>query len=299
MRPKPTLVLLALTFFVSLALGTFGFREVAPETGWLSSVYLAIQLFTMGSGGVEGEIPWSLELARWLAPVGTLGGLLAAASVVFDEFRRRIGLGLVRSHVVICGAGEKGRFIAEDLLRDPQVSARIVVIEQNPSPGSVTELERLGAIVMTGDAQDASTLRRARVATASRVVCLAGDDRTNLAIAMVVAGQVPAERNRDPLWIHVHLSDIARRDILERNRALDPASRTQFRIVGFNHFRNLSRCIMDAFPLECDRNGKVAGQVHLILPGLGRAKGGESESTGGFGSGDVRPGGLGRALSRR
>jgi hypothetical protein len=268
MKVRPAILMLILAVTFVLVLGTWGFQSLAPANDWLTSVYRAVQLFTMNSGAVDGLVPVPLEIARWLAPVATLGGVFAAASVMLRGFRSWVRLRFSRGHTIICGAGDKGATIAVDLLSSKPHKGTVVVIDINPDAPAMDDLRQRGAVVITGDACEAATLKKARLDRAARLVCAAAEDYTNLAIAMVAAKVIPLERADDPFLIYVHVADVANRDILQRNKALDLESQPQHRILVFNYFRNQARVILDACPLECDRDGHLASEVHLLIPEL-------------------------------
>ena len=83
---------------VSIVFGTLGFDRLFPENTIQTSIYQAAQLFTISSGAVQGPMPWTLELARWLAPFATLGAILISAQTLFDVIRCRITSCLYHNH---------------------------------------------------------------------------------------------------------------------------------------------------------------------------------------------------------
>jgi hypothetical protein len=91
----------------TLVLGTVGFHRHGimhdSPVDVLSSLYLSLQLFVMNSGGVPGPIPWTLEIARFLAPALTAGGIFIA---LWEPLNQNFLLFKVRSwkdHVIVCG----------------------------------------------------------------------------------------------------------------------------------------------------------------------------------------------------
>ena len=82
--------------FAALALGTWGYGLVAPEApppplptpplptpplppsptyGFWDSLYRALQLFVLNREDAPGSLPWQVQLARFVAPATTLGGV--------------------------------------------------------------------------------------------------------------------------------------------------------------------------------------------------------------------------------
>ena len=56
MKVDKQLYFLATSSIVVLGLGTFGFYQYRPDAGLLTSIYLAVQLFSMNSGEAPLEI---------------------------------------------------------------------------------------------------------------------------------------------------------------------------------------------------------------------------------------------------
>lgn len=254
---------------LSVLFGTLGFHAKDSDNSWVTCAYEAVQLFTMNSGGVTGEVPWMLEVARWLAPLATLGAFFAAASVFIGRFRTTIRLFWISDHTIICGAGEKGSAITRDLLGSDE-SRRVVLVELCPEASNLKELAEAGVIVITGDARDADVLAEAKLDRAARLVSVAGKDEDNLAISLVAAKTVTSSRASAPLRIHAHLSDPSLCDVLQRNSVLDMQSEKQHQIRVFNFFRNRARLMLERTPLEVDNRGSLKAGPHLILPELDR-----------------------------
>ena len=267
MKIRPAILFIA--FAVPGLLGTWGFQQLHPGNGWLTALYQSIGLFTLQTGVVHGTVPWPLEIARWLAPFVTLTGLFAAANALFQGFRDWWRLFFSRAHTIICGAGEKGATLASDLLSSRQKTGTIVIVERDSTVPALADLRRRGAVLVQGDAREAGILEGARVSRAAKIVCAAGDDGTNLAIAMQAAKLAPVKRSGHLLCIYAQVADETHRDVLQRHRAFELDSRTRHRIRLFNDLRNQARTILKACPLEVDNAGEVADEVHLVVPGAG------------------------------
>ena len=262
---------------VAVTIGSIGFHQLGTDNGWAASpnwwtsIYLAVQLFTLNSGGVQGPIPSMLELARWLAPIATLGGFFALASTYMARCRDWIRLTfLTRGHTIICGAGEKGEAIASDLLDSANAEGPVLVIERDPYVPALQNLKKAGALVLLGDARSPVVLAKAGLDRAVSLVTVAGNDETNLAVALVAAKTISPERASAPIKVFTHVADLSLRDVLQRNRVLDMTSEKQHRIRLFNYFRNRARLILERFPMEMDNAGNLRKEPHLIIPAMDR-----------------------------
>jgi hypothetical protein len=266
MRKISALVFLVCAF-TAISLGVQGFQQLDGAV-LSTSIYQALQLFTFQGGDVDGKVPLNLEIARWLAPATTLGSLYAAAYTFFGQFWGRIRLAaFIRNHIVICGAGRKGLSLIRDLLQEKPRRA-IVVIE----PLEMTdreELQRAGVVILQGKAGEAEFFKIAKLGRAAALVCLTGDDSTNIGIALAATACLPESRNDNPLAIHVHVADVDRRHILQRNQILDLEQDPRHRIRLFNCFVNRARRTWAHHPLEWDPACGLCEEVHLVIGEMG------------------------------
>ena len=110
----------------------------------------------------------------------------------------------LRDHVILAGAGETGKHVAEELL---QTATPFVVIEQDPT--HVAALERLGGIpYIVGDATDSVVLQQARIESARGLISSLPSDKDNLFIILTarelnpglrIVSRVLAEESRHKL----------------------------------------------------------------------------------------------------
>jgi len=74
---------------VACLLGVIGFTRYfavhMPEATWFDSVYYTLQLFSLESGSFTGEVPWQLQVARFLAPGVIVYTAINALLVVFRD----------------------------------------------------------------------------------------------------------------------------------------------------------------------------------------------------------------------
>ena len=275
MNTRFSILILIGVAIVAVTLGTIGFHQLGADNGWAASpnwwtsFYLTVQLFTLSSGGVQGKIPPLLEMARWLAPIATLGGFFALASTYITHFSDWVRLTfLTKGHTIICGAGEKGVAIATDQLDCVAKDRAVVVIESDPDASTLEILRKSGVLVLVGDARRAEILAKAGLNRASTLVVVAGTDESNLAITLVAAKTISSGRASDPLRVFTHITDLSLRDVLQRNRVLDMTSEKQHQIRLFNYFRNRARLILDRYPLEINNVGNLRNEPHLIIPAM-------------------------------
>ena len=148
----PVVGILGLT---ALGLAYIGFPKDFAALGEIRSgwdiFYLSLQLLTLESGAVHGPVSWELELARLLAPAVVAYTAVMALLAIFYEQLQLFRVRFVDDHVVICGLGRKGLFLARSFRES---GYRVVVIEQDEENSLLESCRELGAILLTGNATD-------------------------------------------------------------------------------------------------------------------------------------------------
>lgn len=126
----------------------------------------------------------------WITPgVGALliaQGLLKVGASLFDlAARREMWVRIVseqmRDHVVVCGLGNVGYRVVEELRR---LGERVVAVEKRETDSFVDAVRDLEIPVHVGDARRDELLLATGIARAKAVVCATNDDMANLEIAL-------------------------------------------------------------------------------------------------------------------
>ena len=230
----------------ALALGMFGFLRwadgVGQELGPLDAFYLSVQLFVLQSGAVEGSVPWSLEVARLLAPVIAGYTAIAASALLFREQLAALRARRLEGHVVVCGLGRKGALLVRTL-RD--AGRRVAVVERDAANDLIAGARVSGALVFTGDARDLEVLRRARVDHATHVVAVTGDDGVNAEIAVRARSLVPEGGHALTCVVHIVDPQLC---MLLRMQEIGRGHDRPFRLEFFNVFEAGARELLLRHP---------------------------------------------------
>jgi voltage-gated potassium channel Kch len=173
---------------------------VSPD--WSIPVFKTVQLFVLNSGAEDDSSHpsnWLLMVARLSAAALFLVVSSAVIQRVLDDLRRLPSLLTRRDHVVICGLGQIGLQLLDDL--DALGRAKEVVIVENNTTNQWLEYARnMGAAVVIGDSTKANTLAEARAVQASAVFVVNGDDSANLEVTAELEALMAREnRQNDPL----------------------------------------------------------------------------------------------------
>lgn len=192
MKVDKQLIYLAASSVIVLIMGTLGFYQYAPENGWLTSLYLAIQLFAMNSGVVEtNPTPLLIEVSRWLALGTLIGAVYATVQALLGHFRSSLRMAFAKDHAIVCGAGMRGVVLARAF--KTLGKKEVVVIELDENNPALGELRNEKIEVIIGNAIDATILQKAGVSKARALVAVTGDDERNLSICT----EVSRELNQD------------------------------------------------------------------------------------------------------
>jgi Trk K+ transport system NAD-binding subunit len=181
---------------------------------WPDGVYRSISVIAtgaeMGGGQYEG---WGKVFVSFLRVTGI--ALVAAFTAIFTNYMLRARLGGAfemrripdRGHVVVCGLGNVGFRVVEQLRK---LDESVVVVERKLDNAFVASCRRQGAAVVHGDCTVKDVLQQARVETASAVIAATSSDLVNLEISLLVADLYPQQR------VVVRLGDSALAETVRR-----------------------------------------------------------------------------------
>jgi Trk K+ transport system NAD-binding subunit len=136
----------------------------------------------------------------WITPLaGVLliaEGLVKVGASLFDPAARRetwvrLMSDQMRGHVVVCGLGQVGYRIVQEL---HGLGEQVVCVESRDKGSFLSEVQALGVPVHLGDARNDHVLRAAGVERAKAVICATGDDLANLETALDVKRLSPGTR---------------------------------------------------------------------------------------------------------
>ena len=254
--------LLAAGTFALGAAGFWMYLGAAGQPRTLTQVlYLSLQLFVMDSGSVPPPTPVALDAARFLAPVVAFSAAIGALGTFFQEQFQMVRIRRSSGHVVVCGAGWRGSFIAR---RFHDAGWRVVVIEHDEGATGLAACRAVGIPVITGDATDLANLTRARTDRARYLISVCGGDEDTLQVAVAARGLEPAERELRP-GLLLHMSD-QRLAALAQTAAGDGDHR---RVKSFNVYERGARAWVQEHP-PFSRGGPSEDPPHLLLVGLGQ-----------------------------
>lgn len=181
------LLILSFIAIILLAITYFHYHE---QISWLDSFYfVVVTVSTVGYGD------FNLQHATPISKI--IGILLILSSTIFIWLifsfiiDRMIKTGVERSmgkkryryknHIIICGLGRLGFFIADELYKKGE---KILIIEPNDESPNIQYFRNLGVAVYTGNARLPGILQNACVHNARALIAATNDDYTNLEIGL-------------------------------------------------------------------------------------------------------------------
>jgi hypothetical protein len=243
----------------ALLLGTIGYRQVDGDTGDVGLwIYQSIQLFAL-EGGEVSDAPWTLQVARLLAPAVAGYAAWQALSSVFRQQVTMLRARFTRDHVVVCGLGEKGVALAMSLV---DAGHRVVAIERDGDAPQDRRLRDAGLRVLIGDAREPGVLRSARVHRARYLVAVCAEDGTNAEIVGQARHLAETSDRPVPLTIFAHMVSAELTQLL---RAAATTRSDLLRLEFFNVHEGGARALIEAYPPLADGEQPP----HVVIAGFG------------------------------
>lgn len=188
------------TAFAALILGATAFFHVAERLPWLHSLYfVVVTVATVGYGDI------ALATSSSSSKVAAIVLILCSTFFIWMIFsltvdgvvRRRAQLALGRrrysesDHVILCGLGRLGYFIADGLLR---AGERVIVVERNEDVSAIEAFRARGADVYIGDARLPRVLHDVGVTRAKALYAVIDADYVNLEVGLNARSFAPGLR---------------------------------------------------------------------------------------------------------
>lgn len=205
MTLRRQLIQALLLLLVVVMIAAVGYRWLGgPQVTILDAIYMAvITVATVGYGEVvDTSHSHALRIFNIFVILFGIGIMLyvfsaSTAFIVEGElknlFRRRKMLKQIRDmkgHFIVCGAGETGHYVVQELLKSGH---DFVVIDHDE--GRLAKIQHLGKFpVLAGDAADEELLTTAGLERARGVVSALREDRENLLVTVTARQMNPAVR---------------------------------------------------------------------------------------------------------
>lgn len=181
---------LLITSFLILVLMATMYFHFAENLSWLDSFYfVVVTVATVGYGDIHlrDAGPMSKIVGILLILTSTVFIWMIFSLTVDRLIKKRVQLALgqkkyrYKNHIILCGLGRLGFFIAEQLYERGE---KMVIIDSNEDSPNCRYFRNLGIDVYTGNALLPGVLEDAGIKNASSLISVVNDDYTNLQIGL-------------------------------------------------------------------------------------------------------------------
>ena len=259
---------------LTLILGMAGFSRVFPDFNALTWLYMSMQLFlldpqsfdvsdVLSSSESQGQgIPWTLELARWMAAAITCYGILFAVWKFLLHSTGNFKISRIKGHIIVFGSGS----VVDDLLNDALKTETDCVLLTSCS-SLIVRWRKMGGLAVeitaSADQPDITEpyLKQAGLNRASTFYAFDTADSENLRAAML------AQSLKSNVRIVVRQDEPFACGLLQRNGLLLPSKDSSLRVFSVANTR--ARLLLHQTPLEWHPINGLATEVHLVIPCLG------------------------------
>ena len=185
-------------YFIKLLVGCFAILIALATTyfhffeklSWLDSLYfVVVTVATVGYGDIN------LQNSSAISKIVGIIVILSATIFIWMIFsltidriiKKRVQLALGRrkysykNHIVVCGLGRLGYFIAEELIKRGE---KIIIVESNEDSANIDYFRKHEADVYIGNARLTHVLQDVGAAHAKALISVINDDYTNLEIGL-------------------------------------------------------------------------------------------------------------------
>jgi len=196
-NPLVYLIRTALALFLLVSIGTAGYR-ILEGYSLLDSLYMTVITITTVGYGELHELSPAGRVFTMLLILG--GGGVAAYAVTasagylvsgqwrdqWNARRRRKMLDTLNRHVIVCGFGRVGRYVAQDLKSE---GIPFVILEKEVE--RMEQTRRFGYLAMQGNAANEGLLEQAGIRRARGLVAAVDSDAENVYITLTARGLNP------------------------------------------------------------------------------------------------------------
>jgi hypothetical protein len=253
---------------LAIMLAFWGFSECGRVECQSENILMRLQNslnLVRGNGNFSfGRHPWQLVIAQYLIP-GV--AIVAGAKLFLWNLRRDMRIALARrtrDHTIVCGLGDTGRSIVENLRA---AGERVVAIDlENETPHAAL-CEHINVPVIKGDAAHAKTLAIAGFSRARAIVASCGNDARNLEIALRANESLRNQKARTKVQVLAEIRSHWMLDTICNNeRASLSSANMEFK--PFNVNETAARLLYRS-PAFQHRSKFSVHNPHLLVIGLG------------------------------
>ncbi|HZT87229.1 MAG TPA: NAD-binding protein [Stellaceae bacterium] len=216
-----------------------------------------------GSGFTFGEDPWELVVAQFALPAVAIVG---AAKLVLANLRRDMRVVMAkrqRNHAIVCGLGETGRHVVENLRA---AGSDVVGVTLDTDDPNSLACERLRVPVLKGDATNAAILDFAGLPHARALILTCGSDALNIEVSLRMIERFRGGRSSN-LYVMPEIRSHWLLELMQTHRSATLGCEG-VEIRPFDLYANAARFLLRS-PAFAHGPAAAAPRPHLLIAGLG------------------------------
>lgn len=265
-------LVIGLTIF-SWLLGFIGFWFYFKETGAEKSItdiaYETFQLFTFGSGSIDGHIPLILNIARFLSPFTLVYAAFIAFMWFINKQYKLVKLIWFKNHTIFMGIDKHGKQLLEDLQKTNEKI--VVVTKEEPAAGEIPN--HSNTVIITKNTNDNKLLDKIQTENAKYVMCMDNSDHQNLSTGIFVSDyhKLNSNGNKTKIFIKTSTSFIDQlRDLDFEDKASDNHKLFDHKVHFFSIYERASRLIVKKYSPDkyVDFFKECNTPIHVLIVGF-------------------------------
>ncbi|MCA1060829.1 NAD-binding protein [Rossellomorea aquimaris] len=295
LKLKPLTIIRTILLIITFAFGMYGFYyESYPgySESFFDAIYSTVHLFILtldpvfnSAANPYGEIPMSIEVARWTAALYTISTISLIVLRIFGQSVRGTFQRYWGGHIIIAGFSKKAASLIENLKRE---GYSVTVIQENLVKEDQEWLHELGVAFYTGEKREYFLYRKSGLSKAEHVVIIHEDDSMNLdnylSMREYLEHYPPTEKlaflkkklknsseKTTQLTIHIHLNHTKSLQVFE---GLTKEESGPIRAYSFSSHQLIAEKMLENYPLYKGYENQLrkpdGEPLHLLFIGFGR-----------------------------
>lgn len=256
---------------VAVILGLWGFSicdtDRCKTASFAEKLLRTIDLIRLSTRFTPDKDPWPLVLAQLMMPLALVAGAIWLFLLNMHRDLKMVMVRRLKGHMIVCGLGDTGRSIAEQL---SDAGHKVVAISLDNQNVAALACERRGILVLRGSGMDSAMLRLAGIRRAANLFIACGSDAVNIEIGLRADTALKNRQRSEPLsvWIELRSEWLYNQILTARNR-VSGSGDAHFRLFNLN--ANAARLLLkrDSFR-KAARRALETASPHLLVVGQGQ-----------------------------
>lgn len=177
------------------------FYDNQIDRNTLDIIFYSIKIFGFDIiDNYASPLPFSLEVARWLAPGVLIYFVVNGLIYLFWRQLKIFGVRFYKNHIVISGINKNSVYLIDNLI---QKKEKVVVVSKSISESEKAAIEEIDGTVFIGNIDNREVLEKISAEKAKCFVFLEEDDEKNISSALSVSKILSSTQTTQYLYTHI------------------------------------------------------------------------------------------------